>query len=114
MRRQSGLALLEVMLALLLVSAGVAGCLQYQQWMARGQVRQQQERQLWQTASQLLDACAAGMAAEEVVRTLAPPEQWQWRAFRQPEADGCARLTVEITAPLNLNARLERIVCPRV
>ncbi|MBW7981420.1 prepilin-type N-terminal cleavage/methylation domain-containing protein [Enterobacillus tribolii] len=111
-KQQQGIALIEVMLAVFLAAAGIAGCLQYQQWIARGQLRQQQELTLWRSASQLLDAASGGIAGETAVRLLALPPQWQSRSFRQPAERGCERLTAEVTAPLNLKARMERIVCP--
>lgn len=51
---QSGFGLIEVMVSILLVSVGFMGLLNYQQWMARSQVRLWQQQQAWQRIEQAI------------------------------------------------------------
>lgn len=108
---QKGMALPEVLLAILLLSAGVAGCLQYQQWIVRAQWHQQQENRLWQTLPSVVELCRSGSGQEQITRLLEIPAHWRWHCTRDRLDGACERLTVEISAPLGLSGVMTRDIC---
>lgn len=110
---QSGFGLIEVMVSILLVSVGFLGLLNYQQWMARSQIRLWQQQQAWQWSEQAITLHRMGVSNAEIPARLALPNTW-WIVVTARSQFECEVISASIRAPLNIQAQLERTICSQL
>lgn len=110
---QSGFGLIEVMVSILLVSVGFLGMLHYQQWMTRAQIRVWQQQRAWQFSEQAITLYRMGVPAAEISTRLSLPKLWQLEVIIEQQAK-CATVSAKISAPLNIQAKLERTICEQL
>lgn len=111
--RQSGFGLIEVMVSILLVSVGFLGMLHYQQWMTQAQIRVWQQQRAWQFSEQAITLYRMGVPAAEISTRLSLPKSWQLEIIIEQQAK-CATVSAKISAPLNIQAKLERTICEQL
>lgn len=110
---QSGFGLIEVMVSILLVSVGFLGLLNYQQWMARSQIRLWQQQQAWQWSEQAITLHRMGVSNAEIPARLALPKTWSIVVTARSQFE-CEVISASIRAPLNIQAQLERTICSQL
>lgn len=110
---QSGFGLIEVMVSILLVSVGFLGLLNYQQWMARSQIRLWQQQQAWQWSEQAITLHRMGVSNAEIPARLALPKTWSIVVTARSLFE-CEVISASIRAPLNIQAQLERTICSQL
>lgn len=110
---QSGFGLIEVMVSILLVSVGFLGMLHYQQWMTQAQIRVWQQQRAWQFSEQAITLYRMGVPAAEISTRLSLPKLWQLEVSIEQQAK-CATVSAKISAPLNIQAKLERTICEQL
>lgn len=110
---QSGFGLIEVMVSILLVSVGFLGLLNYQQWMARSQIRLWQQQQAWQWSEQAITLHRMGVSNAEIPARLALPKMWSIVVTARSQFE-CEVISASIRAPLNIQAQLERTICSQL
>lgn len=108
-RRQAGLSLPETLLAMLLLSISVLGLLHYYQSLSQGFSRQWQVRQAWSEAHDQLESVAVTGKGKVLERP-----GWQVAITTVPSFSGCRQVTATVTAPLNVQSRLSRLICQTV
>lgn len=113
MHRQSGFGLIEVMVSILLVSVGFLGMLHYQQWMTQAQIRVWQQQRAWQFSEQAITLYRMGVPAAEISTRLSLPKLWQLEVSIEQQAN-CEMINAKISAPLNIQAKLERTICEQL
>ncbi|TBL76830.1 prepilin-type N-terminal cleavage/methylation domain-containing protein [Obesumbacterium proteus] len=111
--RQSGFGLIEVMVSILLVSVGFLGMLHYQQWMTQAQIRVWQQQRAWQFSEQAITLYRMGVPAAEISTRLSLPKLWQLEVSIEQQAN-CEMINAKISAPLNIQAKLERTICEQL
>ncbi|NLS52962.1 prepilin-type N-terminal cleavage/methylation domain-containing protein [Hafnia alvei] len=110
---QSGFGLIEVMVSILLVSVGFLGMLHYQQWMTQAQMRLWQQQRAWQFSEQAITLYRMGVPVAEISTRLSLPKSWQLEVNIEQQAK-CEIITAKISAPLNIQAKLERTICEQL
>lgn len=111
--RQSGFGLIEVMVSILLVSVGFLGMLHYQQWMTQAQIRVWQQQRAWQFSEQAITLYRMGVPAAEISTRLSLPKSWQLEVSIEQQTN-CEMINAKISAPLNIQAKLERTICEQL
>lgn len=111
--RQSGFGLIEVMVSILLVSVGFLGMLHYQQWTTQAQIRVWEQQRAWQFSEQAITLYRMGVPAAEISTRLSLPKSWQLEVSIEQQAN-CEMINAKISAPLNIQAKLERTICEQL
>ncbi|AMO80928.1 prepilin-type N-terminal cleavage/methylation domain-containing protein [Obesumbacterium proteus] len=110
---QSGFGLIEVMVSILLVSVGFLGMLHYQQWMRQAQIRVWQQQRAWQFSEQAITLYRMGVPVAEIQTRLSLPKSWQLEVNIEQHVK-CEMINAKISAPLNIQAKLERTICEQL
>lgn len=110
---QSGFGLIEVMVSILLVSVGFLGMLHYQQWMTQAQIRVWQQQRAWLFSEQAITLYRMGVPVAEIPTRLSLPKSWQLEVNIEQHVK-CEMINAKISAPLNIQAKLERTICEQL
>lgn len=102
--RCAGFSLLDLLLAMIVISAGITGLMRYHQTLLFQFSYSSELRQTWRLASQLLDIYPATL----------PGEFDHWHYFTQVEhvVDECPVIKATVKSPKGIEAELSRFICP--
>lgn len=114
---QQGFSMIELLVAILLLSIGVLGLMQYQQSLMASERRLTYQQQLWQITRQAWQLAPFKSSEQEMTEAVALPAKWQLRLSSQVE-NRCKIIKISVSTPKQnrvqvFTAQVQRRVCPK-